>query len=745
MNMSEQARRLLAGQEAPTRVAQLLACRRRLEEVRGRLARAEQRVSWWDRAVFFHTTPDEAKAKAVREECERAEQAYETALVAWRAAMVACSSFAPIEIVFGIESTVHSVMMDPAVGREAWAGKAAAAALEAVAARVAELWAPEVDIVDMAARVPNDTLRRQAAMQPPVPLAEHTQLGWAPMQDGELFQRVAWALERSAEFAAARQTLAREQQEDASFYAALEHARAQVTFADKLTPWQGDTEKQVERLEAQVVREEEETQRAIDGLRLAVVRAFAAHPVTWLYFSLLGAVAAIRAAQPNLELVGDRSGDANHVRSASARGVILACFVELRRACEHAFPGVPSQVWPRGRQGVASSPVTAGPYRLQAKVADAPEPLEAEAAELRFFAQLDAGQVRGELVKAVSVATVMGFVSAHRDRTEVEWLDRLAFWSDTDEEVVEESLQKRLEAHQQALAYYGGRALAQIRTIALEHHPLVGLGCALPQAVRATDSICTAGGRSSSPRSCPTINKVETLSWLGRLGSTLERYFGVAEGRARWVSDICRRLKKASSPIAAPTPEELTSYSQVIELLAAKLQPTDFVALVYQAWQASKQQRHANHEAKQAGERVSFWDKVNVLSDTEDEKLRDAWEARASERGAEHADADAEMNRLLEEAMRLHPALRLYETLAAVKRAVAAIYARSERRTVTHETRNAKGKVTSRRTETYYVCAIYGQSAAERAMNQWSESVLDVFGPLPTPSDALEAWIVREL
>ncbi len=745
MSMSEKARALLAERGVPAHTSEVLTCRQRLEGLRAELARVEQRVSWWDRAVFFHTTADEARQRALRAELGQAEARYAAALGAWRAAVEACSAYAPIDIVYRVELVIFDVLADRAVGRDKQGGQVLAATLDAIADRLVATWLPGVDLVELAARVPDDQARRQALIAPPGAAARHPELGWAPVTGDELFSRVAHALETCPEFAAAKASLARELHEDDSFRAALEHARSQVTLADKVAPWRREREQVVARLESELAREEHETELAIDVLRLAVVRAFAAHPIAWLHFALVGAAAALRAARPTRELVVDGSGDAEQVASGSGRAVVLACLVEVRRALEYAFPGVPGQVWPRGRQTVAASPAPEGPYRVGAVVDAAPTPEEVADAERALFAELDAGQVRVHLTRAVAVATVLGVVERHSARTEVTWLDRLAFWSDTADEIRKDNLDSRAVVHGEGLARHGSAALGEVAAAALTHHPLVGLGQALAYALETTEAIQTAGGRSSSPRHCPTTNKAEAQRWLERLEQTMVRFFAVAGSRGQWVDDICRRIGQATGPIRPPERDELTAYPAVIELAAAQLQSTNFVALAAHAWQMREQLTEATRAREAAAGRVSFWDKVNVFSDTEDERLRDVWQARAREVRGSLGNAESEMNRLLDAALAAHPPLLLYEALLEVGRAVAAIRAQSERRTVTHTQRNSKGHVISRRTETYYVCVLYGQSEAEARLRRWADRALEVFGPLPTASDALEAWITREL
>jgi hypothetical protein len=288
-------------------------------------------------------------------------------------------------------------------------------------------------------------------------------------------------------------------------------------------------------------------------------------------------------------------------------------------------------------------------------------------------------------------------------------------------------------------------ALSVVSREAVGHHAMVGLGHALAQATLVAEHIHTPGGSSASPRSCPAINKSETITAVNVVGSVMERFFFVRGGRGVWIDDVCRRIWAAQAAIVAPSPEAITRYEEIVDLLAAQLQMQDFVPLVQHVMNLRQHHAVATHNESEAAARVSLWDKVNFFSDTEDEKLRDQWQAYRADLGKDLNQLEAQVNRMMSAAMAAYPPLGLYELVVTVLDRLRAIYAQSERRTRTHTIRNSKGHVVSRRTETYYVCAIYGVSAARSALEVLTNGVLDAFGPLPTPSDALEAWLQQEL
>jgi hypothetical protein len=203
--------------------------------------------------------------------------------------------------------------------------------------------------------------------------------------------------------------------------------------------------------------------------------------------------------------------------------------------------------------------------------------------------------------------------------------------------------------------------------------------------------------------------------------------------RAEWINDICRRIQNATGPIEAPKSDELPSYERIIEGLAAKLQPVGFVDAVRLAWTVRAQVDAAYHSADAFAKQVSFWDEVNVFSDTDAERHRDGWLAHAAELRETSASAWARMNRLLDEALESQPALALYEWVVSARVAVSKIHARSEKGTV------------QRTKQTFYRCVLRGRSEALSSLEELAQRALKLLGPLPTPSDALEAWVRREL
>lgn len=744
-NMALRARELLGAQGAEARVDTLKAARRRVVEIERDLARAEQRITWWERVVFFHQTPDEAKVKKLRAARDEARAASDAAKTAWVEAVAACAGYAPIDVVFQIESIIDDVMMDPEVGRVPKANKKVAAALERVVARVRELWLPGLDLAAIVARLSDDEARRHAAGAPAGPLTRDAALGFAPLGEDELFRRVAYAVETSGAFASARATLSRELQETESWMVHLENARAQVKWHDVLIPGTGERERTVLSLEAEVARELMESAHALDELRLTVLRAFAAHPIAWLYFALLGATAALRAAKPRQLATLAADADVETVASGAARAVVLASLVEVRRACEVAFAGVPRQVWPRGRHESAPVPAADSPYRLAGRVVDQQIVVDLAEEELAFFHHLEGCHVRQALGQAVAVATVYGLASLDLARLDIAWLDRLAVWSDTPEEEERDRLEARIDAYHQSLAHYGDYAVATVGQEALGHHAMVGLGHSLAAANVDAAKIRTNGGSSSSPMHCPTLNKGEAIASVDAVVGVMSRFFAVRGDRGTWIDDVCRRLWRAEAPITAPAPDGITSYEQIVELLAARLYGSDFVPLVQRVLELRQQHSQATQAVQEVSARVSFWDKLNFFSDTPDETLRDQWREHAAKLHQDLAGSEAEVHRLLDGALAAYPPMVLYEQLANVLGLLRAIHARSERRTRTHTTRDSQGRVTSTRTEVYYVCVIYGVSAAQDALSSVTKNILDTFGPLPTPSDALEAWIAQEL
>ncbi|MFO0553431.1 MAG: hypothetical protein U0271_33925 [Polyangiaceae bacterium] len=680
MSMSEIAGALLAAQQVSSRITEVRACELALADLAQKRAHAGLKVSRWDRAVFFHTTPDEAQLEALVAAERAAEHALASAVAAFDAALRACWVYPPIEIVHRVEWAIGEVLSNRAVGRDVDANRAVADTLEGIADRVIALWAPNVDLAALAAQLNDDAARRAAAQRDPGPPPLDANLGWALIDGAQLFARVARALEGSRAFADARARLDPEWAQYRAATAALESADARVTARDELTRGEGLHEG-----EARLRREASERAYAslcdvVDELRLAVVRAFGAHPVMRVHFALLGAASAARAN--------------------AARAILLACLVEVRRACEEAFVDIPNQVWPRGREKL-SGPPAHSPYRSQGASLEesaAPEPVDARAAfraRLSFFAAVEESRARTILTFAVASASVLGLLRRHFRDVDLPVWERLLFDRDERREAERSHFFQRIAVHQGLLARHAEAALAETAPLVEEHHPLAGLNEAFTRAVHATRAITPPGAYAAATsqrqenfmrRYASPPNKELAERWVAKLDEILTKNFPVGGNRAQWIDALCRRLQ---GPRPIREPEEVTSYEHVIERLAARLQDGPFLRLAEIAWR-TRDVRHGEHEA-----------------------------------------TCKEMGLLLDAALEAYPPLALFEKLGTLRSALEALQAWRTPETAAAGWQSA--------------WFLVGQPEALEALEAWGRKAMRIFGPLPTAGDALEQWVAREL
>lgn len=744
MAFRETARRLLDHH----RVVELGASVREAAAQRARVEReleaVERRVPWYQRVVFFHDTVDEARAKELRGQLEAADAQLASARAARDAAARECGGACPpIDVVLRLETIIAELLADPRIARTADTIDAPADALEALAADVLARWTPGVDPGALLDRLSDDAARAQAARTAlGRPLRDDT-LAWAPMGADELFTRAAHEIESEGVLRAARERLAGAQLQRDAIASALAHAQEQVGWWDRVVPGASETEQARDARARALTEQERHLVSAIEEAHHAVVRGLSRHPVLWVALACRGAAAALRAVLPRDEPALDATtGAPIAIRSAYGRAVVLACLFEARAACDAAFDGLCGLVAPRASAPERSPDADRGPYRLQGFVArKAPAPTKGATEEARqFFVRLEDRGLRQELAWAVSHATMLGLLTLSRDRVRerIGWLDRAVFWSDTGEEVVEDGLEERSGWHEGLIRVRAAQALALVEGASNEH-PLLALGRDLSAAHRGAQQIGTAGGSSSSPRSCPVYHRQPVLDALDRATEGLCARFGATADRAWLVKTICDHLRRAGAhPIRLPE-EPPSTPADVALLLAARLQGTAFLESVETLSWAEPAASNARAEANAAARAVSMWDKINIFTDSPEEVRREELKQAADAKHQLVVSKRVAMHGLYRDALRAHPPSLLVEQALYVRERFAQISATSERRTRTYRS----GKRTRR--VTYYVCVLHGLTPARSGLHAWARGLVELLGPLPCAGDLLDEWVASEL
>lgn len=657
----------------------------------------------------------------------------------------------PLAVVFEIAKQIQRARRDLAVGCNTKQNKETAQQLEALADGLLQTWAPNVSLPAIAAALADDATRQAVGRQATAVLASDPELGWAPVQAEELGSMVAQALESNPRFLQLRNEAHRQHREWLAACQAFAEAKATVSTSDRLNVFSDSpSEKRRDHLENERLREHGEAYWAFEHYHHALLSGFAVHPVLWLHMALLGAAACLHSIEEAEELYFTSEGQADVGRNRQGRATFFACMVEVRRATERAFPGLFGLAWPTSEEAKQANMFEGSPYRQSALDESSTEATDPELdADEHFFERLEKKGLRLVLARAVGTASMVGLLhaAARSNDESVHWFDRLAFWSDTSEELQRDQLEERKRSLKRHLNRQIDAALYLLQQQASEH-PYLGLGQALLSTIQTVAAITTEGGESSSARVCNVLKRSAAYRALAATRGSLERFFGIRGSRSEWLQDSLQALAsaKAIEPASVTrTQDGRLNYAGAIFEICEALRPTPFVSLCQNNQAQYQQLASASAAEQQAKDAVPLLDKLNVFSDSKAEQARNRAEQVAETLRNQTMQSGGQLQHLIQAAFHRYPPLLLAEQLEALRHHVGNISAHSRRRTRTHKTRDAEGRVISQRTETYYVCVLSGTDAARQSEEQVRQIASHRFDAFPTPSLMLERWVLREL
>jgi hypothetical protein len=749
--MRERTIALLAQHRVPE-LAQLRETRRaELQRCEEELAAAEHRVSLWQRAAFFYQSPDEAEVAERKKRAESARQAFDGAVAeADEAVKRVWAECPPAEIAHRVELIIASTLADPGVARTHGLGSGPLASeLGALAERVLAVWAPNVDTRALAAALADDTMRSANALRQTTTPREDAVLGWEAVGHDELLARAAASLEASG-FAQARAAIAKNAAEHATLARQLEEARRAVSFIDRVMPGESPAEARVRSFEQGLNHEQQELVAATESAKLAVDRALAVHPPLAIHAAALAALGVLLTATPRLEAaIEPHSGALAHRPSAHVRAFVLAALVELRRSLERAFPGLSELVSGRGgardareldRARAAARGAVVGPYRREGASEDdqPPEPRSYES-EAAFLDDLERWQLRASVGRALVHAGMIARARTMITQTEEDnsFFERLVFWRESEPQKRQEELEASARWHSSLLDAMGFDAVGRVAQ-AGSYQPLLAFHALLVAAQGAVRAITTYSGSSSTSKSCPTLGKEEAMAAVDRLVAHLAACYGMRGDRDQLIADVAQRLRSPARAAAFPRGRAL-DHAALVDGLAEVLRPTELLTLVDRVAHARQRYDQSSHASQAAASQVTFWDTVNVFSDSDAERLRDHYSAEAVALWASlHTDI-ARVNQLVDAALPNYPPADAYYALLRVRAIVGVVHAVQRSTTTTHRSGN------STYTTTRYYCELVGRNEALRALERWTMIAVRVFGTVPSASELLERWVAREL
>jgi len=442
------------------------------------LARARHYVGLNDQVSYYVDSPSPSQVRALEEQFANTRRDLATANDQVSTRLSSCyASCPPLEVVHRVEVVIGVALWDPQVGVEpGWSvSNSLADELTQIASRISEIWAAGVD-VDAIVMLLRDDDERSAVAPRKLPKVGHPILGWAPVDHHTLLSGVAAALNSSA-VASARQTLSR--MEAGIELAEKRREEADAGVIERMTKW----------LEGGPQPEEAALLAAQESMFYEIENALGAFAPLGIAAAATAAVAALRGVRGSWEsTLCPNTGALLRLRSRALRAIVLASLVELRQACERAFPGLPSLVWTGDpdlmKTGLSRS--REGRYRRATrKVTHQPSTNYKS-----LFDDLDARGLEQVVARGVVHAARLGVIERRLSEAEegMSWADRATFWSKSDDAETADDLSDRGAWHERVLLSIEALALRTIRQ-ATHSHPGVQINVVILKAHLALHAV----------------------------------------------------------------------------------------------------------------------------------------------------------------------------------------------------------------------------------------------------------------
>ncbi|MBN2497076.1 MAG: hypothetical protein JXR96_20960 [Deltaproteobacteria bacterium] len=702
---------------------------RRARELAGKAAGLEREIAeidgqipLWDRIVFFSDTPDEKRRKKIVAELARLRdkrEAIEQGLTADLQRLA--DEIPPVEIGQRIEYIGRLAARPLRIrGVRAPGGirvKELESALRDLSERVTEIYLPGFDHRTLERRVAEAVCAEEAART--AEPGSHYHLGVEPVRMRELVAIVAGRL-RAGDlplFALLRET-GKQEQRVVDLQRALAASEEKVGLLTRMNPF-SDTE--VERERDRLADRLAAAAALLDELLAQCLelqeQALELYPPLAIYQAVGQALALLDSMEPGVEAGLTPEGAVVERKLAMPRALLLAAFRGLRGAYGKAYPGAPllSEIGPAEPGG-----------KLRA---------QRDALLDAAFAELDQRRGPALLAKCLAHAYALGGVSRQLQglRSSISVLDRIAVWSDTQEEKEEKWLQGKRHFYLRASRDSWQELLGLARQVAAELPPL-RLRDLVIEAGQAMDSLQTDRGSFRSKPDCTIRGKAELLQALEEADRVLRLGFGLRADRQQMMEDVASYLLGEPGPAPEPRMFTLGSYTQAVACVAKRLD-RDFAVLHRRIFDAQQRREVAGSEDEGVSRRISVWDRINVFSTTPEEKRHKELLAEIAALDADLRAGMLQLDRLFERALQAYPPAGLFFSLPRVAEAV------RELRVECHERKVKKGA----RSQSRYRCSLNGKKKARQALRDWTAGFVAAFGDLPGCAELLALWAGRDL
>ena len=691
------------------------------DALKRQLAEVQHRIPTWDRIVFFSDTQDEKLEKDLTERLKQARVKADTQRKVLEETIDAIAErFPPIGLWRQIDRCAGLARTELQV--TGWRNNKVAPprglidALHELAHQIQQLYIPDFDPTMLAGPLRDeDTCQRTAVAKTDV-VHPHPQLGFEPISMEQLVGLVAGQLLQSG-FFQVEGRLERLEARRKRLHKEWNQAGAQVSALDDINILSKSPQEQArDQIGERALKARQEWIAADEDSRRVLMTHMDAYPPLKLYRQVGAALGMLSALGLEQETHINAQGKVAVRRVVVPRALVQEAIKNLRRSFVRIFPGLPlpSLALKRTQRAAPGGVALLNSPRHQV---------------LRDFTQaMDRREGQTLLAQSLVHASMLHAQILDRRalKKEVSWLDHAAFWSDSQAQRDLHDSKERAAVHRGALEQCWQQLMAMARHASAEQAPLL-----IRDRTVATSLNLRAITTQSSP--CRVSDhRNRALAALSEMRAAFTRAYGITGDRQNFMADVAHalaqppRAQRQAGPFARRTPPE------IVHMVADQLRQTSFRLDFLACQKATAGWQQQQTRQKEAKANISFWDWVNVFSDTDAEKAKKDAARNIKALNKDIQALSQRTNALLDQALVVYPPAQLYLMIDGVHHAIGRIYAKM----VTRTYRDSKGRTRTRRT-----CSLFNKTPAVNAMDRWNATLLQTFGHLPSSHECLEWWV----
>jgi len=723
--LADELQAALDGQDAFEQLDHLRQLEDTLASLRRQLAEVEGRIPLWDKLIFWSDTADEAERNELQAEITRRRDELATHNKTYHGSLEQVGrSFPPFSLGVRLAKCLQLIHENVQVesGLFPFSSQVidiveVTRLLESLGEQIKSYYFSDFDQELLLRRIATkeDCQREARSFHEESFLNDYS--GYSPIDTEDLIPLVAQKLLDEVFFDSSRQ-LAKQLEEHQELSIALKKAKGQVPLLDKLNIFSDSpAEKLRDDLEKDFVRSAHRLQQSTEELQLHITESLKAYPPMGLYQAVGSVLAVLRSLEPDADTTISAGGRVVS-NPVAAPGVLLQVSI---RELKSAFLGLFGEL-PLVHELLKDS-IALQPSICTKSLQD-------------IFVYLDEHDAEKWVKKGLVHATMKGqLIQRKREvQSEISWLDRMVFWSDTTEETKEKEYKERAAWHKSALGACWHGLLEMTEQAGRAQLPFLLRDFAI-NATHRISSIHTSSLESGMRKTCSVYGRKEARQALNNIRKLLEEQFGFGGTRENMMAELVQYLREHPEREEICIQDKRKIQLQELKIVMAnQLRGSGFVERFENLQDAKKRRRKVRSSSEEVATRISIWDRINILSKTPAQEEEDVLEEEINELSSNIREELDALNELFEVALEAYPPALLYYMMGGVYHAVSQIRAVCRSKTV----RTGTGK--DRRTETRYYCELRGKTRALHAMAAWCEMMVRVYGELPGYHSVLEAW-----